>query len=371
MQKSIFITGIAGLIGSSLAKHYLLKGWKVTGCDSLIGGYEDNVPKAIKWIKKDIMDADFEVLFKRHHQDLRNQTFLGYDVIAHTASLPYEGLSVFSPELIVTSIISPTIKMAELAIKNKAKMFINFSSMARYGNIIAPFYEDAACNPVDPYGLAKLQAEQQLELLSDIYPEFNFYTVVPHNVCGPHQVYTDPFRNVMSIMIHQSLAKLPIFIYGDGEQKRSFSHVDDCVKAIDVLIETQPEHRVFNIGPDSNEITIAELARLVLDRTNNTTSKIVNLPDRPREVKNAWCSSDLARDFLNYKIAKPISIIIDETIKFITLRGLESFNYHLPIVLQGKELPVTWRHQLFGNYWYDWEDGNLQEQLRSYEDVIH
>jgi UDP-glucose 4-epimerase len=335
MTKSIYITGIAGLIGSSVAKHYLKQGWKVAGCDSLIGGYKENVPKAAYFQHSDIKDLEF--LGCENH----------YDVVFHAAALAHEGFSVFSPSLITNSIYSNTMKIATLAIRYGAKLFINCSSMARYGNIEPPFTEDMMGHPVDPYGLAKLQAEQQLALLADIYPQFKYYTVVPHNVCGAQQVYNDPYRNVLSIMIHQALRDYPIFIYGDGNQTRSFSHVNDCVNAISALIELQPEQKVFNIGPEGNEITINRLAELVKLKTNSK-SKIIKLDPRPREVKEAYCSATLSKEILHYQTLKTVDDIIDDIIEFIRLNGFRDYKYNLPIEINDSRVPKTWSKRLFG-----------------------
>ena len=336
MKKRIYITGIAGLIGSSVAKHYLKQGWEVSGCDSLIGGYKENVPKAAYF----------------HHGDIKDLNCLGvqnqkYNVVFHAAALAHEGFSVFSPSLITDSIYSNTMKMATLAIQHGAELFINCSSMARYGNIEPPFTEDMIGQPVDPYGLAKLQAEQQLALLADIYPQFKYYTVVPHNVCGAQQVYNDPYRNVLSIMIHQAMQDFPIFIYGDGNQTRSFSHVNDCVNAISALVEIQPEQKIFNIGPEGNEITINVLADLVKSRTNST-SKIIKLDPRPREVKQAYCSATLSKEVLRYQTLKTVTDIIDDIIEFISLNGFRDYKYNLPIEIDDPRVPKTWSKRLFG-----------------------
>ena len=346
-KKSIYITGIAGLIGSTLAKYYLKKGWYVTGCDSLIGGYETNVPKAIKWQKIDILDKDFESSFVRSNYESRSQAPISFDLIIHTAASAHEGLSVISPHIITQSVLDCTIKMASLAINYKAKLFINCSSMARYGIAVPPFKEDMVCLPVDPYGLAKLQSEDHLTLLSDIYPEFKYYTVVPHNVCGAQQVYNDPYRNVLSIMIHQALQGFPIFIYGDGKQLRSFSHVDDCVEAISKLVEIQPTQKVFNIGPDGNHISILELANLITARLNSN-SPIIHLAGRAQEVKEAYCDSTLSKTILGYESKKSVVDIIDDIQEFILLNGFKEFNYNLPLEIKSYRIPKTWSKKLFG-----------------------
>lgn len=331
-MKRIYITGIAGLIGSNLAKYYLKKGYKVSGCDNLVGGYENNIPRAANVVKLDISKTTELTEHISWHKP---------DVLIHCAALAYEGLSVFSPALITDNIYGGTVSVATAAIANKVPLFINCSSMARYGELETPFTEDMVCQPIDPYGLAKLHAEQQLELLSKIYPEFKYYTVIPHNVSGAQQVYTDPYRNVLSIMINQALCGRPIYIYGDGEQKRSFSHVDDCVNAIDTLIEVLPTQKIFNIGPDHNEITINKLAEIVKKETISS-SDIIHLDARPQEVKNAWCSSDLAANFLNYEAKKDIYEIVSDIKDYILVNGTGYFNYKLDIQINNKPVPKTW-----------------------------
>lgn len=352
MPKKVFITGIAGLIGSSLAKHFILQGWEVAGCDNLIGGYKSNVPKTAAFYDLDILNTE-ELTHAMCYTayDARTMSMIpanGYDVVIHCAALAYEGLSVFSPSLITNNIYGGTVSVATAAITAKAKLFINCSSMARYGELTPPFKENMKCNPVDPYGLAKYHAEEQIKLLSDIYPEFKYYTVIPHNVSGAQQVYTDPYRNVLSIMINQALSGRPIYIYGDGKQKRSFSHVDDCVRAIDVLINTQPDQKIFNIGPDHNEISINELASKVISHTKSE-SRVIWLDPRPREVKDAWCSSYLASKILKYEAVKTVDDIIEDITAYIKLNGPNLFNYKLNIQINNnKPIPKTWgEEQLF------------------------
>jgi UDP-glucose 4-epimerase len=275
-----------------------------------------------------------------------------FDAVIHCAALAYEGVSVFSPSLVTENIFSGTMSVASACLEH-TKLFINCSSMARYGDIAVPFREGDKPLPADPYGLAKLQAEEQLTLLSQIYPSFKFYTVVPHNVSGACQVYTDPYRNVLSIMIHRALQGKPIYIYGDGSQKRSFSHVDDCVDAIDRLIEIQPRavlptDNVYNIGPDGNEISIKALAdKIVVDL--GSKSEIRYLDPRPQEVKYAWCSSDRAKKVLKYEARKNLDDIILDIKNYILENGFYDFNYYLRLELKAKKAPRTWTEQLFND----------------------
>ena len=249
----IFITGIAGFLGTHLANHYIKKGYEVAGNDTLTGGYKDNISKNIKFYE--VPCEDNEKLKK---------LFKGVDVVIHTAAYAHEGLSVFSPYTITSNIISGSVSVFSAAISAKVKRIIFCSSMARYGEIQVPFKENDLPEPVDPYGIAKLASEKILINLSEVHGiEYNI--AIPHNIIGPNQRYDDPFRNVASIMINLMLQNRRPIIYGDGEQKRSFSDVRDCISCIDVLAtDKKVKNQIVNIGPgDENYITVNNLFEMI------------------------------------------------------------------------------------------------------------
>lgn len=331
----IFITGISGLLGSTMARFLINQGHEVVGIDNMIGGVENNVPELATYIKGDVLDVE---LMKESMKDC--------EVVFHAAALPYEGLSVFSPMITATSIVSGTLATASAAIHNKIRLFINCSSMARYGNLTPPFTENMTPAPVDPYGLAKLNAEQHLKILNDLHG-LNYLTVVPHNVIGIGQRYFDPFRNVVGIMISRCLQGKPIVIYGDGEQKRSFSNVLDCIKAIYRMMESSRNDlcgQVYNIGPDHNEISIKQLAYKIGHYCEKYPS-LQHYPDRPAEVKNAFCSSQKVRDEWNYNATITVDQTIKDMVNWIKPRVRE-FEYHLPLEFTTDKTPKTWTEKL-------------------------
>lgn len=331
----VLITGISGLLGSTFARYLINKGgYEVIGIDNMIGGVEGNVPEKATYIEGDICDTELMI-------ELCN----GVDTVFHTAALPYEGLSVFSPAITVNSIVSGTVSVASACLANNVRLLINCSSMARYGDQQPPFTEDMQRKPVDPYGLAKAQAEEHLELLHEIHG-LNFVTVVPHNVIGVGQRYYDPFRNVVGIMINRTLQGKPIIVYGDGEQKRSFSNVLDCIEAVYKMMITDRDisKQVFNIGPDDNEISIKQLAYKV----GHFCSKYPNLehyPDRPREVKNAYCSSDKIRREFNYNASITVDQTLSDMVNWIKPQ-VRDFEYHLKLEFTTDETPKTWTDKL-------------------------
>ena len=218
------------------------------------------------------------------------------DVVIHAAAYAHEGLSNVSPNLICTNIVTGSTSVFSAAISNKVKRIVFCSSMARYGNIKQPFYESDTPKPVDPYGISKLAAEEILINLCETYNvEYNI--AVPHNIIGIKQKYDDPFRNVASIMINLMLQNRQPIIYGDGEQKRSFSDIEDCIYSIDKLA-TDPniKSQIVNIGPDDNFISVNELFEKLSNQLK-FNQKPINYKDRINEVKHANCSADKAKKF--------------------------------------------------------------------------
>lgn len=330
----IFITGIAGFLGSHLADRMLQLGHEVAGNDTLIGGYRDNVPKKAKLYVVDCCDIE-----------KMNYVLQDIDVVIHTAATAHEGLSVFSPSFITKNIFEASVATISAAVQNKVKRFVYCTSMARYGNQPHPFTEDMTPQPVDPYGVAKVAGEDVLKILCETHGmEWNI--AVPHNIVGPRQKYDDPFRNVMSIMINRNLRGLPAIIYGDGQQTRCFSYVDDCVGSLEKMaLDPKVVSQIINIGPDDGTVTIKDLAKLVADATG-FKGEAIHMPDRPREVKHADCSADKARWLLNYETKTTLQQSIQETVDYIKEKGPKPFDYAYPLEIITDKTPKTWSERL-------------------------
>ncbi len=332
----IFITGIAGFLGANLADYYLAKNFKVSGCDNLIGGTTDNIDtNKVKFFK-----ADCENL------DEMSKIIKDVDVVIHTAAYPHEGLSSFSPFLICKSNYIGSVSVFTAAIQNKVKRIVFCSSMARYGNVKPPFYEDQKVNPVDPYGVSKLAAEDTLKILARTH-NIEYNIAVPHNIIGPKQKYDDPFRNVVSIMTNLMLQKRRPIIYGNGEQTRNFSDVDDCIYCLDKLVtDKKIVSQTFNIGPDEDSISINELYKILCNKLQfNEQAEYVK--DRPNEVRHAICSSDKARKYLDYKTSVKLSDSIDKVVNFIKIKGPKKFEYNYELEINNDLTPETWKNKQF------------------------
>lgn len=327
----IFITGIAGFLGSHLADRMIALGHEVVGNDTLIGGYVENVPPNATFHKVDCCDLES-----------MTEIMKGSDVVIHAAATAHEGLSVFSPSFITKNIFEASVATISAAIQNKVKRFVYCSSMARYGHIAVPFHEYDLPKPNDPYGVAKLAGEEVLKLLCDTHGmEWNI--AVPHNIVGARQRYDDPFRNVMSIMINRNLQGKPSIIYGDGLQTRCFSHVDDCVFCLEKLaLDPNITSEIINIGPDEGTVTIKELAEIIADELDFNIAPEF-LPERPREVKHASCSSDKAINLLGYDQTVDVRRCVRETIEYIKKHGVKDFDYSYPLEIVTEQTPSTWK----------------------------
>lgn len=330
----IFITGVAGFLGSHLADRMIALGHEVVGNDNLLGGYVANVNH-----KVDLYNVDC------CNRDMMTQIMQGSDVVIHCAATAHEGLSVFSPDFITKNIYQASVSTISAAISVGVKRFVFCSSMARYGDQPAPFHEDQVPMPVDPYGIAKVAVEQTLKVLGDTHGmEWNI--AIPHNIVGPRQRYDDPFRNVMSIMANRNLQGKPTYIYGDGLQTRCFSYIDDCLQCLEKLaLDASIVNQTINIGPDEGAITINRLAELVAHGCG-FQGKPIYLADRPREVKHATCSSDKARTILNYKTTVSVEQSVRETVSWIREQGPKPFDYSFPLEIINDLTPVTWKDKL-------------------------
>jgi UDP-glucose 4-epimerase len=331
----VFITGIAGFLGSHLADAFLADGHEVSGIDNLIGGYRDNVPDNCRFAEADC-----------NHAELIHDLMRGSDVVYHCAATAYEGLSVFSPHLVTQNIVTASTGVISAAIANRVKRFVMCSSMARYGTNVVPFSEYMTPAPQDPYGIGKYASELLLRNLAETHG-MEWVIAVPHNIIGPRQKYDDPYRNVASIFVNLMLQGRQPTLYGDGEQRRCFSFISDDVAPL-VQMATHPAcvGEVINIGPEDEFVTIRQLAEIIarllrFDLHPNYTKA------RPQEVQFANCSNRKAKNLLGYEPKVSLEQGLREMIFWIKVRGVRPFQYHLPLEIVNEDTPETWKKRLF------------------------
>lgn len=347
----IWITGIAGFLGSHLADALIAEGHEVQGNDNLLCGDFKNTN--LYFSKTDCRDYDLMTAYVRNFKP---------DVLIHCAATAHEGLSSFSPSFITKNIYEASIATFSAAIASGVKRIVYMSSMSRYGtgrqyqfemgtsgdyergiiNVGPPFEEDQHIPyPVDPYGVAKVAVEDTLKILCETHG-IKYSILVPHNIIGVRQRSIDPYRNVAAIMINRCKSGNPPIIYGDGSQKRCFSPVSDCLSSIIKAVHGAADGEVVNIGPDTGEITIKDLAYKIINLTGYDGHPIY-MDGRPNEVKEAYCSSDKARRLLGYEPNQSIDDCLKEMVDYIQPAP---FKYDFPIEILTEKTPKTWAERL-------------------------
>jgi UDP-glucose 4-epimerase len=286
----VLVTGCAGLLGSNFCE-YLLKtvpDIKIVGVDNLSGGYVENVPDEIEFIKADLSVPE---------DQRRIREAFPVDYIFHFAAYAAEGLSPFIRQFNYTNNVLSTAFLINCGIEYKVKRFVFTSSMAVYGQGQVPFEESILPAPIDPYGVAKYACEMDLAIAAEQH-SMEYCIIRPHNVYGKYQNIWDPYRNVLGIWMYKALNNEPFTIYGDGEQTRAFSYIDDILPCLWKAATTEnAKNQIINVG-GIKDYSLNEAAELVSKITGQKEK--VYLEPR-HEVKHAWCTFQKSVELLDYK----------------------------------------------------------------------
>jgi UDP-glucose 4-epimerase len=327
----VFISGVAGFLGSHLADRLAAKGHAVVGCDSLVhGGSPENVSSEIEFHVCDVRDISKVSRLLR-----------GVEVVFHAAALGHDGFSVFSPHVISENIFSTTSSLVSAAAANGVRRFVYCSSMARYGAQPGPFVEEMPPAPVTPYGVAKVAGENLVRSVCNAH-SMEWTVCVPHNIIGPRQKYDDPYRNVVSIMTNRILQGLPPIIFGDGEQRRSFTSIWDILSVLEPLIFSPLSvGQVVNLGPDEEFVSINHIYREI-SRILGSTVAPMYVSARHLEVADANCSADKSRHLFGYETRVRLTDALKESVEWIVRQGPKSFSYNLPVEILTQKTPQTW-----------------------------
>lgn len=291
---TILITGVAGLIGSRLAK-WIVENTKhgIVGVDDLSGGYFENVPPSI----------DF------HSFDCGNKNNMGWifkhykpDIVYHFAAYAAEGLSPFIRTFNYTNNLIATANIVNLCIQQEVKRLVFASSMAVYGDGHPPFHETDDTRPCDPYANAKLACEMDIKIAGQQH-RLDWCIVRPHNVYGEGQNLWDKYRNVLGIWMRQHLDGKKLTIFGSGEQRRAFTYVGDILKPLYIAGTNEiASKEIINLGC-AFQTTVIEAAQLLIQIMGG--GEIEHLLKR-HEVANAYSTHRKASDLLGYSDDTPL-----------------------------------------------------------------
>lgn len=148
-------------------------------------------------------------------------------------------------------------------------------------------------------------------------------------------------------MINLILQKRRPIIYGDGNQERCFSDINDCIVPLEkLMMDPKIFSETINIGPDEEPVTINALFQLISNKLKFNQKPIYH-KNRPNEVYNAVCSSEKARKVLNYKTSINLSDSLDAMINYIKEKGTKKFQYNYDLEIKNDIVPETWSKKLF------------------------
>ena len=291
-KKSILITGVAGLVGSNMADWIIENHpeYEVVGIDNLFGGYIENVNRKVIFYNRDLMKDDIEDIFKKHH----------FEYVYHFAAYAAEGLSPFMRKFNYSNNVLSTVNIINNCIKYDIKRLIYTSSMSVYGHGVEKgriFSEDDVLAPIDPYGISKQACELDIKVAGEQHG-LDWCIIRPHNIYGEKQNIWDKYRNVLGIWMNRTLHEEPLLIYGDGEQTRAFSYIEDNLPCFwNAAVLPEASKQVINVG-GTVPITINDAANMLCDITG--FHNIIHKEAR-HEVKFAVPTYQKSIDLLGYK----------------------------------------------------------------------
>lgn len=249
--KKALVTGGAGFIGSHLCKQLIQEGLEVISIDNLVNGKMENIEAIMN--HPNFTFADLDIL----DYEALKPYFEGVDVVFHEACSK-NTVSLLNPKLDLEVNIIGTYHVLELARLNKVKKVVHASSGSVYGEpIIFPESEDHPKDPESYYGTSKLAGEQYCLTFNKLH-DMNITVLRYFHVYGPFQDDSDK-GGVVSIFTKKLLKDQQPTIYGDGSQLRSFTFVEDVVRAnLFCAMDERTKGEAYNVA-SGDKITINEL----------------------------------------------------------------------------------------------------------------
>jgi len=287
------VTGAAGFIGRSIAAALLARGETVRGIDSLITGKRANLVglEAMDFIEGDV--ADPAACAKACE---------GIEIVFHEAALASVPRSVADPVSTNVNCVDATLNLLVCARAAGVRRVVYAGSSSAYGDTpTLPKKEDMTPNPISPYAVAKLAGEHYMRAFARVY---GLETVVLRyfNVFGPYQDPTSHYSGVLAIFCRRMLAGEQPTIYGDGEQSRDFTFIDNVVHA-NLLAAAAPAERV-----SGQMMNLATGKRITLNQTFEILKELTGYQGKPAyaeeragDIRDSLADIHLAKELLCYE----------------------------------------------------------------------
>ena len=288
------VTGVAGFIGSALARAVLAQGDKVRGVDNFSTGNRENLAEILDQIdfrQVDLLDAP-----------AMNDACQGIDFVFHQAAIPSVPKSVLDPVASNRANVDGTLNLLVAARDAKVKRVIYAASSSAYGDTpTLPKREDMTPNPISPYAVAKLAGEHYM---ISFFRCYGLETVCLRyfNIFGPRQDPSSQYSGVLAKFALQMLQAEPPTIFGDGTQSRDFTYIDNAVSA-NLLACKAPAAdiagKVFNCATGKR----ADLNQTfqILKKLTGYKGEAKYGPERSGDIKHSLADLSRAEKYLGYK----------------------------------------------------------------------
>ncbi|MCS6863207.1 MAG: SDR family oxidoreductase [Abditibacteriales bacterium] len=285
------VTGGAGFIGSHLTGYLLRQGHTVRVLDNFATGKQENLNEVMSQIE--LIEGDIRDL------GLVRRAVAGVEYVFHQAALPSVPRSIADPLAANAVNVDGTLNVLVAARDAQVRRVVFASSSSVYGdNPTLPKREDLPPQPLSPYAATKLMGEHYCRLFYQLY---GLETVVLRyfNVFGPRQDPASQYAAVIPKFITKMMDRQPLTIYGDGEQSRDFTFVENVVRA-NALAMDAPDAagQVFNVGCGARytlNYMVASLQQLM-----NRSAQVIYMPPKPGDVKHSLASIERAGQYLGY-----------------------------------------------------------------------
>lgn len=306
-MSTVLITGIAGFIGSSIARALLAEGAQVRGIDNLSTGSMDNIEEIrsrIDFRKANVLD-----------REALSHASRGVDYIFHEAAIPSVPKSVDDPIGTNDPNLTATLYVLEEARKAGVKRVLYAASSAAYGDSPElPKTEAMLPAPLSPYAVQKLAGEHYL---ASYYRVFGLETVSLRyfNIFGPRQDPSSQYSGVLARFISLMLAGQTPTIYGDGLTSRDFTYIDNVVSA-NLLAAKAPAEKVagqiFNVATGDRTTLLQAFEEI--KRITGYRGGINHAPEREGDIKHSLADISGAQAAFGYKVVADLPYGLEQTI---------------------------------------------------------
>jgi len=285
------VTGGAGFIGSNVVRALLERGDEVRVLDNFSTGSRAN----LAGLDVEVVEGELRS-YERVHAAVR-----GVEVVFHLGALGSVPRSVQDPLTSSAVNVEGTLNVLLAARDERVRRVVFSSSSSVYGSSgVLPRTEEMAPDPISPYGVAKLAAERYCVSFSRVYESFETVVLRYFNVFGPRQSPYSQYAAVVPLFVTKIAAGEPVVVYGDGEQSRDFTYVDNVVDATLRAADAEgASGRIFNVAAGS-PASVNELA-VTIGRILDKPVHREDASPRPGDVRDSWADVDAARSGLGYE----------------------------------------------------------------------